>query len=175
MKLEKVLTKEFDKEMKFDEEAKESSAEGGAMQKRDGVDKALSKLLVPGSSDRQDLLGGLFSNLAGDSNYMNTQQSENSEKLLKSVSKLENTEQQTKSAEKEVKQAIYSKVEKNALDVKLEKELKHETKKLELGDKLIMSTLEKDDFYDVGDSKDFNDLSPEGKKLSQQVKQELQK
>ena len=85
MKLEKVLTKEFDKEMKFDEEAKESSAEGGAMQKRDGVDKAISKLLVPGSSDRQDLLGGLFSNLAGDSNYMNTQQSENSEKLLKSV------------------------------------------------------------------------------------------
>ena len=74
-----------------------------------------------------------------------------------------------------MKQAIYSKVEKNALDVKLEKELKHETKKLELGDKLIMSTLEKDDFYDVGDGKDANDLSPEGKKLAQQVKQELQK
>ena len=65
-----------------------------------------------------------------------------------------------------MKQAIYTKVEKNALDVKLEKELKHETKKLELGDKLIMSTLEKDDFYDVGDVNAANDLSPEGKKLA---------
>ena len=59
--------------MKSDEEAKESSAEAIAMQKRDGMDKALSKLLVPGNSDK-DLLGGLFGNLASDSsvNYMNT-------------------------------------------------------------------------------------------------------
>ena len=70
--------------MKSDEDAKESSSESRAMQKRDGMDQALSKLLVPGSSDRQDLLGGLFGNLAGDNvNFMNTQQSENSDKLLK--------------------------------------------------------------------------------------------
>lgn len=51
------------------------------------------------------------------------------------------------------------------MDVKLEKELKHETKKLELGDKMIMASLEKDDFYDVGDSNAAYDLSPEGRKL----------
>lgn len=78
------MSNEFEKEMKSDEEAKESSAEAIVLQKRDGMDKALSKLLVPGSSDK-DLIGSLFGNLASDSsvNYMNTQQSESSDKLLK--------------------------------------------------------------------------------------------
>ena len=52
--------------------------------------------------------------------------------------------------------------------------MKHDTKKLEIGDKLIMNALEKDDFYDVGDTYAAEkDLSPEGKKLSQQVSKEV--